>query len=210
MKRTFVAGCAILGLLTLFLAPTNSFAARKKGAVGEKHRAMIERGQYLVTVTGCNDCHSPKIMTPNGVVPDGNRLLSGQPADERLPMVPPHILGPTEWGALTNNHLTAWVGPWGTSYAANLTPDRDTGTGAWNAELFIRIIRTGKFMGSGRDLLPPMPWYNYAKFSDADLGAIFAYLKSLRPIKNPVPPAVLAPVAKLKRESPHPGRKKMR
>ena len=191
MTRTVVAGCAILGLFALFLAPAASLAAKKKGPKGMG--SMVERGQYLVTVGACNDCHSPKKMTPNGPVPDEARLLSGQPADERLPAVPPNIIGPGKWGAITNNHFTAWVGPWGTSYAPNLSPDLDTGTGAWNEELFITILRTGKFMGSGRDILPPMPWYNYAKLTDADLKAMFAYLRSLKPVKNLVPPSVPAP-----------------
>ncbi|HYA86701.1 MAG TPA: diheme cytochrome c-553 [Nitrospirota bacterium] len=191
MRKITVLGCLMMGLFSLFLAPKVSFAAEQKAAGGKQ--AQIARGLYLVTVASCNDCHSPKKMTPMGPVPDEARLLSGQPADEKLPEVPLNIIGPDKWGAITNNNLTAWVGPWGTSYGANLSPDRDTGTGAWNEELFIRILRTGKFMASGRDILPPMPWYNYAKLPDRDLKAIFAYLKSIKPVKNlvpaPVPPA---------------------
>lgn len=189
MKRTALIGCIILGLLGIFL--NGSFAADKKAA--DSQRALIERGLYMVTAGGCNDCHSPKKMTANGPVPDEARLLSGHPADEKLPPVPPNLFGPDKWGAITNNNLTGWVGPWGISYASNLSPDPETGTGAWNEELFIRIIRSGKFMGSGRDILPPMPWYEFARLSDADLKAIFAYLKSLKPVKNQVPTAVLAP-----------------
>jgi mono/diheme cytochrome c family protein len=189
MRKTAIAGCVIMGLFSLFLVPEVSFAAEQKGG-GEK--ALIERGQYLVTVGGCNDCHSPKKITPKGPVPDEARLLSGHPADEKLPEVPPNIFGPDKWGAITNNNLTGWVGPWGTSYTSNLTPDPETGTGVWNEELFIRILRTGKFMGAGRDILPPMPWQEYAKLTDADLKAIFVYLKSLKPVKNQVPASVPA------------------
>jgi Cytochrome c len=191
MSKTAMAGCVIVGLCTLILVSEVSVAAGHKTSGGKK--ALIERGLYLVTVGGCNDCHSPKKMTPNGPVPDESRLLSGHPADEQLPAVPPNLLGPDKWGAITNNNLTAWVGPWGTSYAVNLSPDRDTGTGAWNDELFIRIMRTGKFMGSGRDILPPMPWYDIAKMTDADLKAMLAYLKSLKPVRNQVPASVPAP-----------------
>jgi cytochrome c553 len=190
MRKTAIAGCAIIGLFSLLLA-SEAFSAEKIGSSGKK--AMIERGQYLVTVAGCNDCHSPKKMTSNGPVLDEARILSGQPADEKLAEVPPNIFSPDKWGAITNNHLTAWVGPWGTSYSPNLSPDPETGTGAWNEEIFIRILRTGKFMASGRDILPPMPWYNYAKLSDADLKAMFAYLKTLKPVKNQVPSSVPAP-----------------
>lgn len=191
MRKLAIAVCVIMGLFVLFLAPESSFAAGKK-ADGSK-KAMIKRGHYLVTLGGCNDCHTPKKMTPHGPMLDESRLLSGQPADEKLPEVPPNLFGPDKWGALTNINTTAWVGPWGTSFAANLSPDKETGIGAWNEELFIRILRTGKFMASGRNILPPMPWYDLAKLTDGDLKAIFAYLKSIKPVKNQVPDAVLAP-----------------
>ncbi len=190
MKKIAIAGCAIMGLVSLLVAAA-SFAAEQKG--GSAKKAMVERGHYLVTLGGCDDCHSPKRMTPKGPVPDETRLLSGHPADAKLPEVSSNLFGPDKWGAITNIHLTGWVGPWGTSYASNLSPDPETGTGAWNEELFIRILRTGKYMGAGRDILPPMPWYNFAKLTDADLKAIFAYVKSLKPVKNHVPAAVLAP-----------------
>jgi hypothetical protein len=192
MKRAYTAGCAVFGLLCLLLAAATLSAAEKKGSMSEEKASMIARGQYLVTLGGCNDCHSPKKMTPQGPVPDETRLLSGHPADEKLPASPMGLIGPDKWGAVTNNNLTAWIGPWGISYAVNLSPDRDTGVGAWNEELFIRIMRSGKFMGSGRDILPPMPWYNFAKMTDADLNAMLAYLQSLKPVRNQVPEAVVA------------------
>ncbi len=190
MRKIAVTGCIMMGLLSLVLAQKVSFAAEQRTEDGKKE--VIERGLYLVTVIGCNDCHTPKKMTPNGPVLDESQLLSGQPANEKLPEVPSNIFGLDKWGAITNNHLTAWVGPWGTSYSANLSPDGETGIGAWNEELFIKIIRSGKFMAAGRDILPPMPWYNYAKLSDADIKAIYAYLKSIKPVKNQVPAAVPA------------------
>ncbi len=191
MKKFAIVGWMIVGLLNLLLAFSVSIAAEQKDESDKK--AMIERGHYLVTLGGCNDCHSPKKMTPYGPVPDEDRILSGQPANEKLPEVPPNLFGPDKWGAITNNHLTGWVGLWGTSYASNLSPDSETGTGVWNEDLFIRILRTGKFMGGGRDILPPMPWYDLGKLTDADLKAIFSYLKSIKPVKNEVPASVPAP-----------------
>ena len=191
MRTITIAGCVIVGLCSLLLVPESSFAAEQKGT--DSNKAMVERGHYLVTIAGCNDCHSPKKMTPNGPVPDEARLLSGHSADEKLAEVPPNIFGPDKWGAITNNSLTGWVGPWGTSYTSNLTPDAETGTGVWNEELFIKILRTGKFMAAGRDILPPMPWQEYTKLKDEDMKAIFAYLKSLKPIKNQVPASVPVP-----------------
>lgn len=67
--------------------------------------------------------------------------------------------------------------------------------GVWTEELFIQAMRSGKHMGTGRDILPPMPWFNYAQLSDEDLKAIWAYLGTIPPITNnvpqPIPPAGL-------------------
>lgn len=158
--------------------------------------SSVDRGRYLVTVGGCDDCHSPKVFTAQGPVPDTTRLLSGHPADEMIAAVPPDLLGPDKWGAITNNGLTAWVGPWGVSFAANLTPDQ-TGLQAWTKDMFIQAMRTGKHMGQGRPILPPMPWPGFAQMTDADLGAVFDYLRSIKPVRNsvpqPIPPAAGSP-----------------
>lgn len=152
----------------------------------------IKRGLYLVNVGGCGDCHTPKVFTQAGPEPDKSRLLSGHAADAKLPAVPPGVIGPDRWGAIASNDLTAWAGPWGISYAANLTPDV-TGLKSWTPETFIQAMRTGKHAGVGRDILPPMPWMDYALMTDEDLRAVFAYLRSIPPISNavpaPVPPA---------------------
>jgi len=169
-------------------AAQSSGASQSPGA----SREQIKRGELLVKFGGCHDCHTPKVMTPNGPAPDPSRLLSGQPEQTaRLPTLPPGLIGPspTQWGGVTNNDLTQWVGPWGTSYAANLTPDQ-SGLGSWTPELFIKTMRTGKHFGVGRPLLPPMPWYDIAVLNTADLKAMFAYLKSIKPIRNLVPQPV--------------------
>lgn len=90
--------------------------------------------------------------------------------------------------------MTAFVGPWGISYASNLTPDRETGIGAWSEKDFMLAMRKGKHLGVGRPILPPMPWQSVGSLSDPDLRALFAYLKSQPPVKNKVPEYV-APVA---------------
>ena len=156
----------------------------------------VERGRYLVNIGGCHDCHTPKIYTAQGPTLDTTRLLSGHPAAAPLPSIPRGALGPGAWTALTNEHFTAWAGPWGVSFTANLTPS-STGLGSWTDSLFIVTMRTGKHLGVGRDLLPPMPWFNVAGLTDDDLKAVFAYLHSLPPVDNavpaPVPPAGPAP-----------------
>jgi mono/diheme cytochrome c family protein len=175
---------AIAELLLIAVVTSHGALAQADAAATEE----IRRGEYLVGYGGCSDCHTPKLMTPSGPAPDKARLLSGHPAAARLPAVPADVgPGPDKWGAITNADLTAWAGPWGISFAANLTPDQQTGLGGWTSELFIKTMRTGKHFGVGRPLLPPMPWFDAAVLTDQDLKAVFAYLKSLKPIQNQVP-----------------------
>jgi hypothetical protein len=150
-------------------------------------QSPAERGKYLATAGGCGDCHSPKTFTAAGPVPDTTRLLSGYPSRAKLPEIPKGILGPAQWGAITTNDMTAWAGSWGVSFAYNLTPHPATGIGNWDETLFIQSLRTGKFMGTSRDMLPPMPWQELGSMKDDDLKAIFSYLKSLPPIENEIP-----------------------
>jgi mono/diheme cytochrome c family protein len=149
--------------------------------------AMVERGRYLTVAGGCGDCHSPKVMTDAGPVEDSTRLLSGHPASESVSPVPDGLLSPTGWMATCNSHLTAWAGPWGVTFAVNLTPHKTAGIGSWSADQFVAAMRSGKHRGFGRAILPPMPWYNYARLTDDDLEAVFAYLQTLKPVDNKVP-----------------------
>jgi hypothetical protein len=149
---------------------------------------LVARGEFLMTVGGCNDCHTPKVFDQHGMHLDSSKLFSGHPAGSPLPAVSPDALKPGQWYQMAPD-VTAFAGPWGISYAANLTPDSTTGIGAWSEETFTRTLRTGKHLGmeNGRPILPPMPWYNLAKLSDDDFQAIYAYLRSLPPVVNRVP-----------------------
>ncbi|WP_416865571.1 MAG: c-type cytochrome [Imperialibacter sp.] len=151
-------------------------------------REAILRGEYLVNTSACHDCHTPKVMTPQGPELDTTRLLSGHPAGEPVANVP----NQNDW-ILFSQGFTAAAGPWGISFSANLTPDNATGTGRWTYEQFETAIRKGKSKGleRARDLLPPMPWQMYQQMTDQDLKDIFAYLQSIKPIENAVP----APIA---------------
>lgn len=161
----------------------------KADKISDPKRAIVKRGEYLVRYGGCNDCHTPLKFGPNGPEPDMSRQLSGHPEDTKLP---PPDLKPGPWFAATAG-MTAWTGPWGISYAANLTPDINTGMGIWTEDMFLKAMRTGKHMGAGREILPPMPWQSLGSLTDDDLKAVFAYLKSIPAIKNrvpdPLPPA---------------------
>jgi mono/diheme cytochrome c family protein len=150
----------------------------------------VARGKYIVSTSACHDCHTPWTMGPNGPAPDMSRALSGHPQEFKVPP-PPKPEGP--WIAAFAATNTAWAGPWGVSFTANLTPDPETGLGKWTQRNFIETIRTGRHMGRGREVLPPMPIMVYNNFTDDDLAAIFAYLQSIPAIRNrvpePLPPA---------------------
>ena len=155
----------------------------KTGAMSD----AVARGKFLTLIGDCQICHSPKIFTEKGPEPDVARAYSGAPADAVMPAVPSGVLAPDKWGTLATNDFTAWAGPWGVSFASNLTPDKKTGLGEWTEQQFIDAMRKGKHRGFGRPILPPMPWSNLGKLSDDDLKALFAYLQTLPAISNKVP-----------------------
>ncbi len=175
------------------LAASAVGAAEKSGSA-QASKDRIANGKHLVEVGGCGDCHTPKNFGPQGPMPDMTKALSGHPAGSPLPEIDARAYTPGYW-ILMASDLTASVGPWGVSYAANLTPDDQTGIGLWKEENFVQAIRTGKHMGSGRPILPPMPWQAMTVLSDDELKSIFAYLKSLPPVSNMVPAPTPPPSA---------------
>lgn len=154
--------------------------------------SQVKWGEHLVTIGSCHDCHTPKKMTEHGPDLDSSLLLSGHPAQSPVPDVNRKDL--ESKGVTATTDLTSWVGAWGISYTANLTSD-PTGIGNWKEDQFIYAIRNGKMKGleASRPMLPPMPWPMYRNMTDDELKAVFAYLKSTKPIHNivpqPVPPA---------------------
>ena len=192
MKKILVAA-AVFAIGTVIIVSCNDVTVKTEVHGEISKDSLVARGKYLVTTMGCGDCHSPKAMGPFGPEEDTTRLLSGHPSN--MPTGPIDTTVLRSW-MLFNPMLTAIAGPWGMSFSANLTSD-STGIGNWTEAQFFTAIRKGKSKGleGNRNLLPPMPWFNYAKLTDADLKAIFAFLKSTRPIKNvvpaPVPPTAL-------------------
>ena len=153
-RRTATALClavSALAALALSCATTSSPPAPMT------QQQKIERGEYLTTIMGCNDCHTPGTFYG---APDFERKLAG-----------------SELG---------WVGPWGTSYARNLTPDAETGIGNWSEDDIVKAIRTGQ-RADGSPVLPPMPWPMFSRMPDEDAYAVAAYLRSLPPVLHKVP-----------------------
>jgi mono/diheme cytochrome c family protein len=186
LKKNLLDGLLVVIFLVMVLLQTQCSSPQEKAMTKDE---MIKRGAYLVNFGGCNDCHSPKVFTDMGPVPDTTKLLSGHQDGLNIPRVDTSLIGPGKW-YLSNGDLTSWVGPWGISFSANLTPDVQTGVGAWTEEMFIRAMRNGLHLGAGRPILPPMPFMGLAGLNDEDLKSVFAYLKSIKPISNKVPDPV--------------------
>jgi mono/diheme cytochrome c family protein len=118
---------------------------------------QVDRGKYLVTIMGCNDCH-----TPGGQFnPDPKRMLSGPDFGFGIPGL-------------------------GVVVARNLTPDMETGLGAWTADQIVTAVTTG-VRPDGRVLSHWMPWTTLSQLTSADATAIAAYLKSIPAVKHEIP-----------------------
>lgn len=186
MRMSNRSGVALIAVACCLAGGSRVVGQQPSGRAETPSQSMIERGRYLVTIQDCNGCHTP--FNAKGE-PDLTRMLSGHPADVKV--TAPKL--ESGWLVAINATNTAWAGPWGVSYTSNLTSDRVTGIGAWTEQTFIDAIRKGRKSGVGRALLPPMPWPMYGKMTDDDLKAMFAYLRTIKPIRNAVPPAVVAP-----------------
>jgi hypothetical protein len=199
--KSYVLGICLMGLTGLLLLSQCTQKSSQEAvyppanskADFDGFESQVKWGEHIVTISGCNDCHTPKKRSDHGPVLDSSLLLSGHPSQR-----PPIDINRKEIetkGLLLSSDLTEWVGPWGISYAANLSSDA-TGIGDWTEPQFMLAIREGKYKGlaNSRTLLPPMPWINFRNMTDDELKAVFAYLKSTKPINNLVP-LPLPPVA---------------
>lgn len=120
--------------------------------------ANVARGKYLVSLGGCNDCHTPGNFFGKR---DVTRILGGSEVAFVVP------------------GLGAFVPP-------NLTPDKESGLGNWSVDQIVAALKTGK-RPDGRELAPSMPWRDLAELSDSDARSIALYLKNLPAVSNKVP-----------------------
>ena len=176
----FAGSVAALACVAAF-----ALAVTPPAQAAERESAQMARGKYLVSTSGCHDCHTPFKMGANGPEPDMSRMLSGHPEGLQMPPVPTLPQGP--WLVVSSATNTAHAGPWGVSFTANLTPDADTGLGQWTVADFKQTIRSGRHLGRGRAVLPPMPIPVYKHFTDRDLEAVYAYLRTIPAVRNRVP-----------------------
>jgi len=155
--------------------------------------AQVTRGVELVNEWKCNFCHTPELKGPDGKpMPNPERLLSGHPQDEKIPNIADMVITSDAFMEFLDNlDNTVWASNDTLVFAANLTPDVETGIGAWTDVQFVATIRQGQHMGLGKRLLYPMPWQELAELPDADLVSIYAYLRTIDPVSNKVPPPVM-------------------
>ena len=179
------ATLAVISIAAAAVAPALAFAAKKGASPSAK------RGEYLVNFGGCHDCHTPHRFDESlGLpVPDMSRALMGHPRDAPDPQGKG---GPQDIGVIGPT-FTSFALPFGVVYSANLTSDPTTGIGEWSEKFFVEAMRTGRH--GSRPILPPMPWPSLAALTDEDLKAIFAYLKTVPPVKNAVPEPKVPPEA---------------
>lgn len=197
MRKNFILLC-LLALLSIAISWSCGEKSNQPQIVQQDsskanqyggYESQAKWGEHLVSIGGCSDCHTPKKMTNQGPVDDSSLYLSGHPAGLALFDIDRKDI--EKKGLAVTGDLTAWAGPWGVSFAANLTPD-STGLGAWKEEQFLYAIKNGKFKGlpDSRPLLPPMPWPSISTMTDDELKATFAYLKTIKPVNNIVPSAM--------------------
>lgn len=194
MRKIFLSAIVLGGILPSLLIFSCNSASSTDETTNETmdSSSLVKRGEYLVVTHGCADCHSPKQMGPQGPEVVAEQNLGGYPADRPFERAAPAALA--NGNAVFGPDLTWAEGPWGVSYAANITSDA-SGIGNWTEDQFKTAIREGKSKGlaTGRPILPPMPWPAMANLTDEDIKALFYYLKTTPPVKNvvpaPLPPA---------------------
>jgi hypothetical protein len=200
MKLNFTISCIFLSgvlFITQCTNEKNDDSTKTESTLSEfgGYENQAKWGEHLVRSGGCGDCHTPKKMTDHGPVDNSALLFSGHPA--QMPIPPVNRLEFQTKDVFGSQTLTSWVGPWGVSFSANLTSD-STGIGSWKEEQFIYALREGVFKGlkGSRPMLPPMPWPSIKNFADDELKAMFAFLKTVKPVNNAVP-AYMPPVTKI-------------
>lgn len=186
MRKTILLLAFIVTAVTITVISCDTNKAKTTAAHTISNDSLIKRGSYLVNAIGCDDCHSPKQMGAHGpeIIPE--LRFSGYPSKRPLAPVDSNVIK-NGW-VMLGPDLTNAVGPWGVSFAGNISSD-ETGIGNWSEKQFFKVLREGKYKGldGSRDLLPPMPWFVYKNLSDDDIRSIFAYLKSSKPVENIVP-----------------------
>ena len=199
MNKNLKPAVFIILSLVFAAAGCNKNKPEEAGTQAETYTAasftpdQVTRGVELVNEWKCNFCHTPELRGPDGKpMPNPEKLLSGYPQDEPVPDIADMVINSDAYMEFLDNlDNTVWASNDTLVFAANLTPDAETGIGSLSPEQFVATIRQGQHMGLGKRLLYPMPWQELAELPDADLISIYAYLRTIDPVKNKVPPPIM-------------------
>jgi len=187
MRKIIFSAFIFAGFFLTSIVSCNNADTKKENTTGTtaaiSNDSLLKRGEYLIHVGGCDHCHTPKKMGPNGPEPDMDNRFAGYPADRPFGKIDSNLI--KNGKIVFSGDLLAAAGPWGVSFGANISGD-DTGLGTWTLDQFKKAFQEGKWKGmdGSRTLLPPMPWQDFKAMTNDDVAAIFAFLKASKPIKN--------------------------
>lgn len=189
--------CSVLNISSLLIIAAVSIVtvgcSQKPATEVAYSPERLEIGQAIVEGWNCSFCHTPQISGPDGkLMPDPKRLMSGHPADDKIPAVPEMVMTSPEWMEFLDNlDSTVWATDNLIVFSANLTPDDETGIGTWTEVEFVETIREGRHRGIERRIKYPMPWQELSEVSDEELLSVYEYLMSLETVSNKVPPSIV-------------------
>ncbi len=192
--KNICSALTVFSLLVLVAVSGIAMSCHQKPATETAYSPeRLEIGQAIVEGWNCSFCHTPQIKGPDGKsMPDPKRLMSGHPADEKIPTVPDMVITSPEWMEFLDNlDSTVWATDNLLIFSANLTPDDETGIGTWTEVEFVETIREGRHRGIERRIKYPMPWRELSEVSDEELLSVYEYLMSLEPVDNKVPPSIV-------------------
>jgi mono/diheme cytochrome c family protein len=175
--RKFLTLVTILSGITAavyFMSCNNNGSEPQANSKEDSVKKVIARGEYLALhVAPCLDCHSKRDYTKfSGPIVPGTEGMGGEVFDGKM-----------------------FPGFPGTVYAKNITPDIETGIGMWTDDEIMRAMTQG-INKNGDTLFPVMPYVHFNHMAKEDLLSIIAYIKTLKPIKNKIPPRqLMIPIA---------------
>ncbi len=205
MKPKIVTGIALISCIgagsVLWFASREATGVSKSPVVAERPAAPLPKAESAPRRAGVAGRRDRARQTPGAHVglPRLSHAVQGRPERSRTRHGAPALGSPgfaekcrraAALGAvarLGGGDQHRLVRPWGVSFTANLTSDKETGIGSWTKQNFIQTIRTGRHLGRGRQILPPMPVPVYQNFSDEERGRYFLYLQTIPAIRNRVP-----------------------
>jgi len=178
MKRNYILSFAVLIVLSAL-----TFFTLNAQASNQYQDATLDHGKYIATIAGCTDCHTP--LKPEYNKPPQELSLE---QIQNIAFNANLVLDETK---ILSGGRPFDLGPAGILFTRNLTPDEETGVGSWSDDQLKIAIKTG-IDNEGQVLFPVMPYHVFNGMADADLEAVIAYIRSVEPVSNQVPPRTIS------------------